>query len=105
MRSRENAEHTNSRGRSNTCSFLRRLGRSWRRASTASRPKTNDCCRWRPSSEAAGIAEEAEDSIRQSLTRLQAAEFLYEVRLFPELEYTFKHALTHEVTYGGLLND
>src|SRR5499427_96079 len=51
------------------------------------------------------IAEEPEDSIRQSLTRLQAAEFLYEVRLFPELEYTFKHALTHEVTYGGLLND
>ena len=27
------------------------------------------------------------------------------MRLFPELEYTFKHALTHEVTYGGLLND
>src|SRR5262249_23136809 len=51
------------------------------------------------------IAEEPEDSIRHSLTRLQAAEFLYEVRLFPELEYTFKHALTHEVTYGGLLND
>jgi len=51
------------------------------------------------------IAEGPEDSIRQSLTRLQAAEFLYEVRLFPELEYTFKHALTHEVTYGGLLND
>ena len=25
---------------------------------------------------------------------LQAAEFLYEARLFPELEYTFKHALT-----------
>jgi tetratricopeptide (TPR) repeat protein len=23
--------------------------------------------------------------------------------LFPELEYSFKHALTHEVTYGGLL--
>jgi len=51
------------------------------------------------------IAEGPEDSIRQSLTRLQAAEFLYEVRLFPELEYTFKHALTHEVTYGVLLND
>jgi hypothetical protein len=24
---------------------------------------------------------------------------------FPELEYTFKHALTHEVTYRGLLHD
>jgi tetratricopeptide (TPR) repeat protein len=34
---------------------------------------------------------------------LQAAEFLYETRLFPTPEYTFKHALTHEVAYGGLL--
>ena len=31
------------------------------------------------------------------------AEFLYETRLFPEPEYTFKHALTHEVAYGSLL--
>src|SRR5262249_36858537 len=33
----------------------------------------------------------------------QAAEFFYEVRLFPDLEYTFKHALTQEVAYQGLL--
>jgi tetratricopeptide (TPR) repeat protein len=39
------------------------------------------------------------------LGRLQAAEFLYETRLFPDVEYTFKHALTHDVTYGGLLQD
>ena len=32
-------------------------------------------------------------------------EFLYETSLFPELEYTFKHALTHEVAYGGLLHE
>ena len=25
--------------------------------------------------------------------------------LFPDLEYTFKHALTHEVAYGGLLQE
>src|SRR5262249_21956722 len=31
--------------------------------------------------------------------------FLYEVQLFPELEHTFKHALTHEVAYGTLLGD
>src|SRR5262249_58983022 len=31
------------------------------------------------------------------------AEFLYETRLFPEREYTFKHALTHEVAYSSLL--
>src|SRR5262245_6117380 len=36
---------------------------------------------------------------------LQAAEFLYETGLYPDLEYTFKHALTHEVTYGGLLQE
>jgi tetratricopeptide (TPR) repeat protein len=36
---------------------------------------------------------------------LQAAEFLYETRLFPEPEYTFKHALTHEVAYGSLLQE
>jgi len=51
------------------------------------------------------IAEEPEDDLRRSLTRLQAAEFIYETRLFPELEYTFKHALTHEVAYGSLLHE
>ena len=51
------------------------------------------------------IAEEPEEPLREGLTRLQAAELLYEARLFPELEYTFKHALTHEVAYGGLLQD
>jgi tetratricopeptide (TPR) repeat protein len=30
---------------------------------------------------------------------------VYEITLFPEVEYTFKHALTHEVTYGGLLQE
>jgi class 3 adenylate cyclase/tetratricopeptide (TPR) repeat protein len=49
------------------------------------------------------IAELSEEAIHRSLTRLQTAEFLYETRLFPELEYTFKHALTHEVAYGNLL--
>jgi predicted ATPase len=51
------------------------------------------------------IAETDETSVGAGLTRLQAAEFLYEVQLFPETEYTFKHALTHEVTYGTLLGD
>jgi predicted ATPase len=43
------------------------------------------------------IAEMPEDALSHSLTHLQAVEFLYETRLFPEREYTFKHALTHEV--------
>src|SRR5262245_39530452 len=51
------------------------------------------------------IADVPEGEVRAELTRLQAAEFLYEVRLFPDLEYTFKHALTHEVAYHGLLHD
>jgi tetratricopeptide (TPR) repeat protein len=51
------------------------------------------------------IADVPEAALHQGLTRLQAAEFLYEARLFPELEYTFKHALTHEVAYGSLLHE
>ena len=43
------------------------------------------------------------DALGSGLVRLQAAEFLYETQLFPELEYTFKHALTHQVTYSSLL--
>jgi tetratricopeptide (TPR) repeat protein len=51
------------------------------------------------------IADLREDDLRGGLARLQAAEFLYETRLYPDLEYTFKHALTHEVAYGSLLHD
>jgi tetratricopeptide (TPR) repeat protein len=51
------------------------------------------------------IADTPEEDLRRGLTHLQAAEFLYEASLFPELEYTFKHALTHEVAYGSLLQD
>jgi predicted ATPase len=43
------------------------------------------------------IAELPEAALHRSLVHLQAAEFLYETRLFPDHEYTFKHALTHEV--------
>ena len=49
------------------------------------------------------IAEVPEAVLQRDLTALQSAEFLYETRLFPEREYTFKHALTHEVAYGSLL--
>ncbi len=51
------------------------------------------------------IAGLPEEDLRRGLTHLQAAEFLYEASLFPELEYTFKHALTSEVAYGGLLHE
>jgi tetratricopeptide (TPR) repeat protein len=51
------------------------------------------------------IADVPEESLRRGLTDLQAAEFLYETSVFPDLEYTFKHALTHEVAYASLLHD
>src|SRR5436190_12863925 len=49
------------------------------------------------------VAEMPGDAFREGLAQLQAAEFIYETQLFPEIEYTFKHALTHEVAYGSLL--
>jgi class 3 adenylate cyclase/tetratricopeptide (TPR) repeat protein len=52
-----------------------------------------------------GIADLPEDELRRGLAHLQAAEFLYETSLFPDLEYTFKHALTHDVAYGSLVQD
>ena len=51
------------------------------------------------------IAELSEEELRRGLGQLQAGEFLYETRLFPDLEYTFKHALTHEVAYGNVLQE
>ena len=51
------------------------------------------------------IADLPEDELRRELGQLQAAEFVYETRLFPDLEYTFKHALTHEVAYGSILQE
>jgi len=51
------------------------------------------------------IAEVSEEALQRGLEHLQAAEFLYETRLFPEREYIFKHALTHEVAYRSLLQE
>jgi tetratricopeptide (TPR) repeat protein len=51
------------------------------------------------------MAELPEEALHRGLAHLQAAEFLYEARLFPKREYAFKHALTHEVAYGGLLQE
>jgi tetratricopeptide (TPR) repeat protein len=51
------------------------------------------------------IAEIPAEALHRSLAHLQVAEFLYETRLFPDLVYTFKHALTHEVAYGSLLQE
>src|SRR5499427_7064942 len=53
----------------------------------------------------AAIAEQPEEALRRGLGHLQEAEFLHETQLFPDSEYTFKHALTHEVAYQSLLHD
>ncbi|WP_342238269.1 AAA family ATPase [Inquilinus sp. OTU3971] len=58
--------------------------------------------------EATGTASRdliTEEELRAGLAHLQAVEFLYEANVFPVLEYTFKHALTHEVAYGSLLQE
>ncbi len=49
------------------------------------------------------ITELPDGELRSSLALLQSAEFLHEARLFPDLEYTFRHGLTHEVAYASLL--
>jgi predicted ATPase len=46
-----------------------------------------------------GMSEE----LKSRLLELQGLEFISEKRLFPELEYIFKHALTQEVAYNSLL--
>ena len=51
------------------------------------------------------VAELSEATLQRGLAHVQAAEFLYETHLFPDLAYTFKHALTHEVAYSGLLQE
>jgi len=51
------------------------------------------------------IADMPEEGLHRSLAHLQTTEFLYATRLFPEPDYTFTHALTHEVAYSGLLQE
>ena len=51
------------------------------------------------------VAGLLDDELHGYLVGLQAAEFLHESNLFPEVEYTFKHALTNEVVYGALLHE
>jgi class 3 adenylate cyclase/predicted ATPase len=51
------------------------------------------------------VAEMPEDALQRALAHLQSAGFLYETSHSPDVEYTFKHALTHEVVYRGLLQE
>jgi len=51
------------------------------------------------------LVEMSEEELHRSLNRLLADEFLYETSLFPDLEYTFKHALTYQVAYKSVLTE
>ncbi len=51
------------------------------------------------------IADVPEEELRRGLNHLQASEFLYETSLLPESEYTFKHALTHDVALSSVLHE
>jgi class 3 adenylate cyclase len=51
------------------------------------------------------VGDISEADVRRYLESLQASEFLFETRLFPDPDYTFNHALTHQVTYEGMLYD
>jgi hypothetical protein len=51
------------------------------------------------------IAEQPEAALQRGLVHLQASEFLHKTGLYPDLQYSFKHALTHDVAYQSLLHD
>jgi predicted ATPase len=51
------------------------------------------------------VVEKPEEKLYQSLSQLQGGEFIYEQPAFPEVEYTFKHALTQEVAYNSVLTE
>jgi class 3 adenylate cyclase len=52
-----------------------------------------------------GAVDLPAEALHRQLAHLVWTEFLYESRLFPELEFTFKHALTRQVAYGTLLQE
>ncbi|HEY6418261.1 MAG TPA: adenylate/guanylate cyclase domain-containing protein [Candidatus Binataceae bacterium] len=47
----------------------------------------------------------ADDDLNRMLGELQLAEFIYEQPSAGDVEYTFKHALTHEVAYNSVLTE
>ena len=51
------------------------------------------------------VISQPEEELYHLLSVLQHKEFLYEQPAFPEVEYLFKHALTHEVSYNSVLQE
>ena len=51
------------------------------------------------------IVDVPAESVGRALASLQAAGFLYEASLFPDVVYRFKSALTRDVAYASLLRE
>ncbi len=51
------------------------------------------------------ITDLPRDLLNERLSELQAFEFMHESRRVPDLEYTFKHILTHDVAYRSISLD
>jgi len=49
------------------------------------------------------ISELSDEDLLASVASLQGADFLHESKLFPDLEYRFRHAVTHDVAYSEVL--
>ena len=49
------------------------------------------------------VVAKSEQELDRMLSELQFAEFIYEQPAADDVEYTFKHALTHDVAYDSLL--
>ena len=53
----------------------------------------------------AQVSELDEEALRAGLSDLCGRELLYEMRLFPEIEYAFTHSVTRSVAYNGQLSE
>jgi predicted ATPase/DNA-binding IscR family transcriptional regulator len=51
------------------------------------------------------VGDLPEAELAAALTKLTASEFVFERSLYPELDFTFKHALTQEVAYHSFLKE
>jgi predicted ATPase len=54
---------------------------------------------------ARAVSGKPDDDLNRMLNDLQLAEFIYEQPAVSDVEYTFKHALTHDVAYNSLLTE
>jgi tetratricopeptide (TPR) repeat protein len=52
---------------------------------------------------ARAVAGKSEDELERLIARLQLGDFVYEQPSIIDVEYIFKHALTHEVAYNSML--